>query len=185
GQLIGICGDGANDCGALKTAHVGISLSEVEASFTTPFTSKEAKVEAVEAVLLKGRAALSSNFAYLSIDMLITLSILFAVNYSKASDATVILEKFYEYFIPFDMDNEDNDTHVQSFEMITIFLHRQFHISLLVFLLILTIFLFAESISGLNDFLMITPTRSPSFFIFIALSIVVMTLLLLGLEYIV
>ncbi|KAA6362169.1 MAG: putative IC domain protein, HAD ATPase, P-type family [Streblomastix strix] len=62
GQLIGIFGDGANDCGALKTAHVGISLSEVEASIATPFTSKEATVEAVEAVLLKGRAALSSSF---------------------------------------------------------------------------------------------------------------------------
>ncbi|KAA6360172.1 MAG: hypothetical protein EZS28_044301, partial [Streblomastix strix] len=62
GQLIGICGDGANDCGALKTAHVVISLSEVESSTATTFTSKEATVEAVEAVLLKRRAALASSF---------------------------------------------------------------------------------------------------------------------------
>ena len=33
-------GDGANDCGALKSAHVGISLSEAEASVAAPFTSR-------------------------------------------------------------------------------------------------------------------------------------------------
>ena len=30
GYYVGMCGDGANDCGALKAANAGISLSEAE-----------------------------------------------------------------------------------------------------------------------------------------------------------
>ncbi|KAM4888759.1 putative cation-transporting ATPase 13A5 [Thomomys bottae] len=59
---VGMCGDGANDCGALKMAHAGISLSEQEASVASPFTSKTANIECVPHLLREGRAALVSSF---------------------------------------------------------------------------------------------------------------------------
>lgn len=57
-----MCGDGTNDCGALKAAHVGISLSEAEASVASPFTSKEANISCVIEVVKEGRAALITSF---------------------------------------------------------------------------------------------------------------------------
>ena len=83
-----MCGDGANDCGvsgppsplphlhptspplplpsrpqALKAAHVGISLSEAEASVASPFTSKVPNITCVPILLQEGRAALTTSFS--------------------------------------------------------------------------------------------------------------------------
>lgn len=60
--LVGMCGDGANDCVALKAADVGISLSEAEASIAAPFTSKTADISCVVKLLREGRAALITSF---------------------------------------------------------------------------------------------------------------------------
>lgn len=57
-----MCGDGANDCGALKAAHVGISLSEAESSVASPFTSKEANISCTPKIIKEGRAALVTSF---------------------------------------------------------------------------------------------------------------------------
>ncbi|XP_063298843.1 probable cation-transporting ATPase 13A4 isoform X1 [Pelobates fuscus] len=62
GYYVGMCGDGANDCGALKMAHVGISLSEQEASVASPFTSQTPNIECVPKLLKEGRAALVTSF---------------------------------------------------------------------------------------------------------------------------
>lgn len=51
GYGVGMCGDGANDCSALKAAHAGISLSEAEASVASPFTSKIPNISCVPTVI--------------------------------------------------------------------------------------------------------------------------------------
>nr|XP_023650603.1 probable cation-transporting ATPase 13A3 isoform X3 [Paramormyrops kingsleyae] len=59
---VAMCGDGANDCGALKRAHAGISLSELEASVASPFTSRTPDISCVPHLIREGRAALVTSF---------------------------------------------------------------------------------------------------------------------------
>jgi len=63
GYTVGMCGDGANDCGALKAADMGISLSEAEASVAAPFTSTRPDISCVIEVIKEGRAALVTSFS--------------------------------------------------------------------------------------------------------------------------
>jgi cation-transporting ATPase 13A2 len=57
-----MCGDGANDCGALKMADMGVSLSQSEASIAAPFTSSVQDISCIPILLKEGRAALTTAF---------------------------------------------------------------------------------------------------------------------------
>ncbi|XP_069831157.1 probable cation-transporting ATPase 13A4 isoform X2 [Dendropsophus ebraccatus] len=59
---VGMCGDGANDCAALKMANAGISLSEEEASVAATFNSKVTNISCVPELLKEGRAAIVTSF---------------------------------------------------------------------------------------------------------------------------
>jgi len=65
GYYVGMCGDGANDCGALKAAHAGISLSNTEASVASPFTSKTPNISCIPILIREGRASLVTAFGIL------------------------------------------------------------------------------------------------------------------------
>ncbi|XP_067167335.1 polyamine-transporting ATPase 13A2 isoform X3 [Apteryx mantelli] len=83
---VGMCGDGANDCGALKAADVGISLSEAEASVASPFTSRIANIECVPTVIREGRCSLVTSFgvfkymALYSLVQFVSVLLLYTIN---------------------------------------------------------------------------------------------------------
>ncbi|XP_051915684.1 cation-transporting ATPase 13A2 isoform X2 [Hippocampus zosterae] len=60
---VGMCGDGANDCGALRAADAGVSLSEAEASIASPFTSKTENISCVPLLIREGRCSLVTAFS--------------------------------------------------------------------------------------------------------------------------
>lgn len=59
--ITAMTGDGGNDCGALRAAHVGLAMSDAEASIVSPFSTSVRSVKSCVELLRQGRAALATS----------------------------------------------------------------------------------------------------------------------------
>ncbi|MCQ2821022.1 MAG: HAD-IC family P-type ATPase, partial [archaeon] len=104
-----MCGDGANDCGALRAADVGVSLSPEEASIAAHFTSKIPDISCVVTVLREGKASLVTSIQTFKYMMMYAFIQFFAVTFlliyvSYLSDAQYLVSDIFiilplEFFI--------------------------------------------------------------------------------------
>ena len=80
GHHVGFCGDGANDVGALKSALVGVSLCEAEASVAAPLTSKRQTIACMVTVVAEGRCSLDTSYLIFKFIIVYAFVQVFAVN---------------------------------------------------------------------------------------------------------
>jgi len=98
-----MCGDGANDCGALRAADVGVSLSIEEASIAAHFTSIKPDISCLVKLLREGKASLVTSiqtFKYMMIYSLIqfiAVTLLLVLN-SYLSDSQFLASDVFIIF---------------------------------------------------------------------------------------
>ena len=98
-----MCGDGANDCGALRAADVGVSLSQEEASIAAHFTSNIPDISCLIKVLLEGKASLITSiqcFKYMMLYSLIqsfSITILLILNSFLSNNENLIIDMGFTY----------------------------------------------------------------------------------------
>ncbi|KAJ1852805.1 hypothetical protein GGH12_003257 [Coemansia sp. RSA 1822] len=100
GYISGFCGDGANDCAALKTADIGVSLSEAEASVAAPFTSHVNDISCIVQLVREGRCSIATSiacFKYLGIYSIIqftTCCILYSYDVNLTNGQFLFVDLF-------------------------------------------------------------------------------------------
>ena len=100
GVVVGMCGDGGNDCGALREAHIGLAMSSAEASLVAPFATTTESLTSFCRIVAHGRATLRTNvattlwFTTMGIVIPVTRAIFIIVSNSFLGEWPVIYQMF-------------------------------------------------------------------------------------------